>query len=568
MRAAIYARYSSDLQTDASIEDQIRIVEERAKAEGWTIVNRYTDHGISGASMMRPGIQMLMQDAAAGKFEIVLAEAMDRLSRDQEEIAGIYKRLQFSGVKIFTMSEGEVSNLHIGLKGTMNAMFLKDLADKTRRGLRGRVEQGKSGGGLTYGYDVVRKFDERGEPICGERKINEEEANIVIRIFKEYAIGKSPQAIARQLNKEGIKAPTATGWNPSTIHGNPKRGTGIINNELYVGKLIWNRLRYIKNPDTGKRVSRMNPKEQWITKDVPEMRIVPDNLWESVKLRQEDLARKPNISAMQRPKLLFSGLLKCGCCGCGYTKISKNQYGCFAARKKGTCDNFETIRQDELESKVLHALQTHLMTPDMCEVFCTEYARYMNDLFIQHNAKKRGYEKELARRIRDDDRMVRMVLDGVASTASMKDRINENAYRIEELKTLLEGQQEVPTLLHPNMGKHYQREVATLIKSMNSQDHRHEAADVIRGLIEKIVLSPKEGQKGVHVDLIGDLAGILKMATGDKSPLEKRELIEKVKVVSNELNTAQAKALPYKENTLVQDSMVAGAGFEPAAFRL
>lgn len=90
MRAAIYARYSSDLQTDASIEDQIRIVEERAKTEGWIIVNRYTDHGISGASMMRPGIQMLMQDAAAGKFEIVLAEAMDRLSRDQEDIAGIY----------------------------------------------------------------------------------------------------------------------------------------------------------------------------------------------------------------------------------------------------------------------------------------------------------------------------------------------------------------------------------------------------------------------------------------------------------------------------------------------
>jgi site-specific DNA recombinase len=150
--AAICARYSSDNQRDASIEDQIRLCEERAKREGWAVRQRYTDHALSGASLMRPGIQMLLQDAAAGRFEIILAEALDRLSRDQEDIAGIYKRLRFAGVRIVTLSEGDVSDLHIGLKGTMNALFLKDLADKTRRGLRGRIEAGKSGGGLTYGY--------------------------------------------------------------------------------------------------------------------------------------------------------------------------------------------------------------------------------------------------------------------------------------------------------------------------------------------------------------------------------------------------------------------------------
>ncbi|MFP3747674.1 recombinase family protein, partial [Achromobacter sp. SIMBA_011] len=84
-----------------------------------------------------------------------MAEAMDRLSRDQEDIAGIFKRMTYADVKMFTLSEGEITHLHVGLKGTMNALFLKDLADKTRRGLRGRVEDGKSGGGLCYGYDVV-----------------------------------------------------------------------------------------------------------------------------------------------------------------------------------------------------------------------------------------------------------------------------------------------------------------------------------------------------------------------------------------------------------------------------
>ncbi|MER8637017.1 recombinase family protein [Mesorhizobium sp. M1365] len=93
-----------------------------------------------------------------GKFVVVLAEAMDRLSRDQEDIAGLFKRMAFGGVRIVTLSEGDVTHLHVGLKGTMNALFLKDLADKTRRGLRGRVEDGKSGGGLCFGYDVVKRI--------------------------------------------------------------------------------------------------------------------------------------------------------------------------------------------------------------------------------------------------------------------------------------------------------------------------------------------------------------------------------------------------------------------------
>ncbi|MBL4623170.1 MAG: recombinase family protein, partial [Immundisolibacteraceae bacterium] len=172
-RAAIYSRYSSDLQSHASIDDQIRLCSEKAKSENWQIVNSYTDAGISGASLMRPGIQALMQDAMNGKFDIVLAEAMDRLSRDQSDIAGFYKRMEFAGVKVITLSEGEINTMHIGLKGTMNALFLKDLADKTRRGLSGRVMLGKSGGGLAYGYKVIKQFNAKGETIKGDREIDE-----------------------------------------------------------------------------------------------------------------------------------------------------------------------------------------------------------------------------------------------------------------------------------------------------------------------------------------------------------------------------------------------------------
>ena len=157
-----------------------------------------------------------MQDALVGKLEIVLAEALDRLSRDQADIASFYKRMRFADVQIVTLSEGEISDLHIGLKGTMNALFLKDLADKTRRGLRGRVEAGKSGGGNSYGYDVVRRVADDGTPQRGDRTINETEASIVRRIFNEYASGKSPRAIAKDLNSEHIAGPSGKGWGPST----------------------------------------------------------------------------------------------------------------------------------------------------------------------------------------------------------------------------------------------------------------------------------------------------------------------------------------------------------------
>jgi DNA invertase Pin-like site-specific DNA recombinase len=114
-RVSIYARYSSDNQRDASIEDQIRLCREHAEQQDWRVVESYADHAISGSSLLRPGIQDLLTDATAGKFEIILAEAMDRLSRDQEDIAGLYKRMRFAGVRIVTLSEGEISNLHVGL---------------------------------------------------------------------------------------------------------------------------------------------------------------------------------------------------------------------------------------------------------------------------------------------------------------------------------------------------------------------------------------------------------------------------------------------------------------------
>lgn len=151
--------------------------------------------------------------------------------------------------------------------------------------MRGRVEAGKSGGGKSFGYDVVKKYNKYGTPIRGDRQINKVESDTINRIFQDYAEGKSPRAIAVQLNEEKISGPNGNAWGPSTINGNRERGTGILNNELYISRLIWNRLRYLKDPETGKRVSRLNPEDQWIIKDVPELTIIDQDLWKQAKDR-------------------------------------------------------------------------------------------------------------------------------------------------------------------------------------------------------------------------------------------------------------------------------------------
>src|SRR5881396_808045 len=191
MKVAIYARYSSDNQRDASIADQLRICREFAARQGWTIVQEFTDHAISGATLLRSGFQALMRDALNRRFDAVLAESLDRFSRDQEDTAGLFKRLTFASVNIVTLAEGDITHLHIGFKGTMNALFLKDLAEKTHRGLRGRIEDGKSAGGLCYGFRVVRTMT-GARVTTGEREIEPAEAGIVDRIFRDFVAGVSP----------------------------------------------------------------------------------------------------------------------------------------------------------------------------------------------------------------------------------------------------------------------------------------------------------------------------------------------------------------------------------------
>lgn len=181
----------------------------------------------------------------------------------------------------------------------MNALYLKDLAIKTHRGLKGRVRNGKSGGGKAYGYRPVHRTATDGTLMRGDLEIVEEQAIIVRRILSEFRAGLSPRAIARSLNAERIPGPRGRAWRDTTIRGHATRGTGILRNQLYVGRLVWNKQAYLRDPETGTCVARIRDDAERIEIDVPHLRIVDDALWEAVQSRLEVIRASPR-SILQR----------------------------------------------------------------------------------------------------------------------------------------------------------------------------------------------------------------------------------------------------------------------------
>ena len=497
MRAAIYARYSTDMQSDASIEDQHRLCLRLIEGKGWREAETYSDRGLSGASHLRPGYQRQLEDARHNMFDVVVSEGLDRISRDQEHIAAFFKQMRFQGIPIVTVAEGEISELHIGLKGTMSSLFLKDLAQKTHRGLEGRVRKGKSAGGVTYGCDAVRTFQADGEVSTGERVINEEQAEVVRRIFEDYSHGLSPRAIADALHKEGIAGPRQAGWGASTIYGNWRRGTGILNNELYVGRLVWNRQRFIKDPNTGKRQARLNPPEEWIIEEVPDLRIIPDDLWTRVKDRQKATRSTMISDGVNRPerahraKHLFSGLLTCGCCGGGYTIVGKTHYGCANARNKGTCDNRLTIRREELETRVMSGLKDQLLHPDLIAEFVSGYQAEYNRLAAEATRGKVNAERDLAKVTKQIDKIIEAITEGMFH-ASMKAKMDMLEARKAELEAeLANAATDPPVLLHPGLADLYRETVVDLSRALNDPATKPEATTIIRSLLSEIRIVPE-----------------------------------------------------------------------------
>lgn len=517
-RVAIYRRKSSDKQSASSLNDQLRLCRVLAERNGWEMVGFYEDDNISGARKGRKGYMSLVADAIAGKFDLVIAESMDRFNRDLEETARLYKQLTFVGVGMHTVSEGPISEVHVSISGLMGELYLKALGEKTRRGVEGRVLAGKSGGGKCYGYEVVSGFDAAGEPITGERRINDAEAEVVRDIYRRFAGGEGPRAIARYLNGRCVPGPYGRPWGDTTIRGHSKKGTGILNNELYIGRLVWGRQRFVKDPVTGRRVARLNPTGSETVVDVPELRIVDDELWKAVKSHQDEASRPltdPRLTTplndKHRPRFLLSGLLTCGICGGGFTITAKDRYGCARRGRQGTCSNSRGVQRQELESRVLDGLRSTLVTPDLVADFIAEYTAEWNRL----QGERRSDAAQRDRKLADVKHKIGGIIDAIERgiiTATTKERLEA----LEAEKTALERAPAAPALppIHPNLAERYRNAVIRLEEELNDPELNAEAKSVLRRLIKTIKIFPGAKRGEVELELHGELAVILAFAQG------------------------------------------------------
>lgn len=362
---------------------------------------------------------------------------------------------------------------------------------------------------------MVRTLGEDGSVTTGEREIDDAEARIVRRIFAEYAAGLTPRRIAAGLNREGVPGPRGGPWNASTINGSRQRQNGILNNALYLGRITYNRQRFIKDPATGRRVSRPNPQALWITKEVPQLRIVEDETWAEVQAIKARYSSKAG-NKRQTKKRLLSGLVRCGACGGAMTIINRERYSCSARRERGTCSSPTSIGAAELEERVLAGLRSILLgRHDLIEEFARAYREELERL---RKTRGRQLRRDLDKVERSIARCLAFITGGDGDPGAVRGTLRD----LEQRKAVLERQfaaegGPAPVEIHPNVAELYRRKVTELQTLLVDESTRPQAMELVRSMIERIEVRAGKARGQAEVTLVGALASILAYACAQKT---------------------------------------------------
>lgn len=396
MRAAIYARYSSDMQKPESIEDQTRQCRKLIAARSWHVAEgcEFSDFAQSGADDTRLGYHAMKEAAKAGRFDCLVVDDLSRLGRDTVESLLTYEELTNHGVQIVGVADGIDTTSGNGkvpyyFRAVMSELFLDELRSKMRRGLDGRVLRGYSAGGRVYGYE----YEDVPDPSCesdrfGRPKrlgvsisIDNEQAKVVHLIFGLRAKGFGLKAIAHRLNEQEIPAPrhkrliSAPGsWCTGTIRA-------LLRNPKYVGDWSWGKTKWVRSRGTKKRRPVSQSKDKWTACFRPELRIIDQLTWDKIQelnradsnVIREPSGRLAGSRTNSGPaKYLFSGLLKCGKCGGSMIVVTSGGYSSYVCNNywnRGTtvCTNRKRLPRRVVESDLLSGIQSALLDDRLIE---------------------------------------------------------------------------------------------------------------------------------------------------------------------------------------------------------
>jgi site-specific DNA recombinase len=372
-----YSRFSTDRQTEASIIDQQRACRELAQRKGWKIAAEFTDEGISGAAFgNRPGVLRLLETVCAG--DLLLVADLSRLARSQE-LAPTIERLRFKGVRVISALDGFDSDspqarMQAGLSGIMSDELRASIRMRVHLALETRAKEARATGGRSYGYDS------QGEPV-------EAEAKIVRELFERYASGEAMKAIADDFNVRGVPSPGAN-WNRkarrkdgrwliSALHA-------ILHNERYIGRVVWNRSVWVKDPDSGKRVRRERPRSEWIVNEGPAL--IDEHTWQRSQARLTERATLYTGGPGGQPRYLLSGILQCSICHGRLiiTGAKGSHYYCSTHRQGGpaACRMGIGVRRDVAEDLILQPIKEGLLSREAI----AKAVQIIRQLHRQHRA--------------------------------------------------------------------------------------------------------------------------------------------------------------------------------------
>jgi site-specific DNA recombinase len=395
MIAAIYARKSTDQsgvgEDEKSVTRQIDRAKNYAAQKGWDVSSEhiFMDDGISGAEFeRRPGLVRLLAQIAQKPrppFGVLIISEKSRLGREATETGYVVKKILRAGVRIFSyLDQREISFESPIDKLVENVLSIADELERekartrTKDALTRKAEAGHVPGGQTFGYSNVRVNSH------AEYQINESEATIIRRIFELAAEGRGTRWIAKRLNDDHVLAPVPRragrprAWAPSTVYA-------MLTRPLYRGDIVWNRTR--KRDSWGIKKQAARPKEEWVRLDAPQLRIVPEALWQAVQSRlktsRASYLRASNGQLWGRPgnaiesKYLLTGLAQCGICGGGLIAHSrasrphrKYAYICSYYHLRGTtvCPTGVLLPMEETNHAVLETFERKVLHPDVVAV--------------------------------------------------------------------------------------------------------------------------------------------------------------------------------------------------------
>ena len=527
MKSTIYARYSTDKQRESSIDDQVRLCRNRAESEGFDVTSVYSDDGVSGSMPVarRSNGGRLIADALSNRFDVLLVESLDRLSRDQVEQESIIRRFEHRGIIIIGVSDGYDSRMDgrkimRGVRGLINELYLDDLRHKTHRGQEGQVARGFLAGGKSYGYNII-KTDAGSRP-----EINEKEAHWVKWIFTKYSEGWSARKIAVELNRQCIPSPRSGTWAVSGIYGSPAKGCGILNNEMYVGRYIWNRSQWVKDPDTGARQRICRPESEWKITEMPELRIVDDSLWQAVRNRMGAPGKK---IIGRKATTLFGGLMTCPYCGGSIVAVNARSYGCTKRKDRGetVCKGILFPRA-EADKNLMNILQDAMLTDDAIHEIETQ----VHAILASRQKEQHQQDNTAENRLKELNAEINRLVDAIASMG-LSNALKSRLQAAETERDALQSRQRL-------------QKVAS--RPMHETDILSRIQKKIKEMKTVLESDTKRARK-----IVADMLGEIKISESSGN-------------VIAEYDNATQKLLLVSSGVSI--NVVAGAGFEPTTFGL